>query len=170
MEVSRHRFEVLDSWRGLSATLVALFHLQSYSHFYELSLLRHSYLFVDFFFVLSGFVITANYRARLLSGFSFWHFMFLRFGRLYPLHFATLAALVVLEVVRYRFDGLFGGEPGTKFSGPHSIEAIVTNVFLVQGLGVHDMLTWNQPSWSISTEFYTYVVFAVALLIFRGWI
>src|SRR5258708_26387972 len=108
MEVSRHRFEVLDSWRGLSATLVALFHLQAHSHFYELSLLRHSYLFVDFFFVLSGFVITANYRTRLVSGFSFWHFMLLRFGRLYPLHFATFVAFILLESVRDRFDVLFG--------------------------------------------------------------
>ena len=78
----------------MSAALVALFHLQAYSHFYGFSLLRHSYLFVDFFFVLSGFVITANYRKKLLSGFSFWEFMFLRFGRLYPLHFALLAALL----------------------------------------------------------------------------
>jgi peptidoglycan/LPS O-acetylase OafA/YrhL len=149
---------------------VALFHLQAYSHFYDLSLLRHSYLFVDFFFVLSGFVITANYRAKLLSGFSFWRFMFLRFGRLYPLQFATLMALVGLELVRYWFDGALGGEIGNKFSGRNSVEAIVSNILLVQGLHVHDGLTWNMPSWSISVEFYTYAIFAVALLLFRRWI
>jgi peptidoglycan/LPS O-acetylase OafA/YrhL len=170
MTLKQSRFEVLDAWRGLSASLVALFHLQAYSHFYELSLLRHSYLFVDFFFVLSGFVITANYRTRLLSEFSFWHFMLLRFGRVYPLHFAMLVAFIILEAVRYQFDGIFGGQQGDKFSGSHSIEAIITNIFLVQGLGVHNMLTWNQPSWSISTEFYTYVIFAVVLLFLRSWI
>src|SRR5882724_8788344 len=154
MDLSQRRFEVLDSWRGLSASFVALFHLQAYSHFYDLSLLRHSYLFVDFFFVLSGFVITANYRRKLLSGFSFWQFMFLRFGRLYPLHFAILMALVGLELVRYWFDGALGGEIGNKFSGPNSVEAIISNVLLIQGLHVHDGLTWNMPSWSISVEFY----------------
>ncbi len=146
---------------------MALFHLQAYSHFYEFSLLRHSYLFVDFFFVLSGFVITANYRARLLSGFSFWHFMLLRFGRLYPLHFATLVAFIGLELARYKFQGLVGGEIGNKFSGSNSIEAIITNVLLIQSLGVHNMLTWNMPSWSVSTEFYTYVIFAFVLLLLR---
>ena len=49
------RFKVLDSRRGIT-------------------LLRNSYLFVDFFFVLSGFGI--------------WRFALLRFGRLYPLRFS----------------------------------------------------------------------------------
>lgn len=168
MKLPPPRFEALDAWRGLSASFVALFHLQAYSHFYELNLLRHSYLFVDFFFVLSGFVITANYRTRLLSGFSFWHFMLLRFGRLYPLHFATLVAFILLEVARYRFSGLVGGELETKFSGSHSIEAIITNLFLVQSLGIHNVLTWNGPSWSISAEFYTYAIFAIVLGLLRS--
>jgi peptidoglycan/LPS O-acetylase OafA/YrhL len=170
MALAPHRFEVLDSWRGLSACLVALFHLQAYSHFYGLNLLRHSFLFVDFFFVLSGFVIVANYRKRLLSGFSFWEFMLLRFGRLYPLHFAILIALIGLEVVRYRFDGLLGGDVGQKFTGSNSVGSIFTNIFLIQSLNVHDGLTWNMPSWSVSVEFYTYAIFAIALLYLRNWI
>lgn len=161
------RFKVLDAWRGLAASFVALFHLQAYSHFYELSFLRHSFLFVDFFFVLSGFVMTANYRAKLLSGFSFWHFMLLRLGRLYPLHIAILAMFIGLELARFKFAGSLGGETGDKFSGPNSVDAILTNMLLIQGLGVHDGLTWNMPSWSISTEFYTYAIFAVALLLMR---
>jgi peptidoglycan/LPS O-acetylase OafA/YrhL len=170
MALSTHRFEVLDSWRGLSASIVALFHLQAYSHLYNLSLLRNGYLFVDFFFVLSGFVITANYRGKLLSGFSFWEFMFLRFGRLYPLHFATLMALVGFELVKYTFDGALGGEIGNKFTGSNSVAAIISNILLIQGLHVHDGLTWNMPSWSISVEFFTYAIFAIALLLFRKWI
>jgi peptidoglycan/LPS O-acetylase OafA/YrhL len=164
------RFVVLDAWRGLSASLVALFHLQAYSHLYNLSLLRHSFLFVDFFFVLSGFVITANYRHKLLSGFPFWEFMLLRLGRLYPLHFAILIAFVALELIRYQFNGAFGGELGQKFYGPNSVEAIFTNILLIQGLHVHDGLTWNMPSWSISVEFYTYAIFAIFLLVLKGWI
>lgn len=162
-----HRFEVLDSWRGLSACLVALFHLQAYSHFYGSSLLRHSFLFVDFFFVLSGFVIVANYRDKLLSGYSPWEFMLLRFGRIYPLHVAILAGLIGLELARYQFDGLLSGS-GQKFAGPTSVAAIFSNLLLVQSLGVHDGLTWNLPSWSISVEFYAYIVFAVALLCLRS--
>jgi peptidoglycan/LPS O-acetylase OafA/YrhL len=121
---------------------------------------------VDFFFVLSGFVITATYRTKLLMGFSFWRFMLLRLGRLYPLHVAILGALIAIEILRYQFSGLLGGE-GDKFSGPNSIGAIITNAFLIQSLGIHNTLTWNLPSWSISVEFYTYAVFAFALLFLR---
>jgi peptidoglycan/LPS O-acetylase OafA/YrhL len=167
MALSGPRFEALDAWRGLSAVLVAMFHLVAFSHIYDSPFLRHSYLFVDFFFVLSGFVITASYRAKLLAGFSFWNFMLLRWGRLYPLHIAILAAFIVIELLRYRYSGLLGGEMNDKFSGARSITAIVTNVFLVQSLGVHSMLTWNLPSWSISVEFYTYAVFAIALILLR---
>jgi len=93
--------------------------------------------------------------------------MLLRLGRLYPLHIAILAAFIGIELLRYRYSGLLVGEMGDKFSGARTITAIVTNVFLVQSLGVHSMLTWNLPSWSISVEFYTYAVFAIALVLLR---
>jgi peptidoglycan/LPS O-acetylase OafA/YrhL len=52
------------------------------SHVSDLALLANSYLFVDFFFVLSGFVIAADYERRLREGFGVWRFALLRFGRL----------------------------------------------------------------------------------------
>ena len=120
MALSASRFEALDAWRGVCALLVAMFHLQAYSHIYDWSLVRHSFLFVDFFFVLSGFVIAGSYRAKLLGGFSIWHFMLLRFGRLYPLHLAILAIFIGIELLRFRFSGILGGESGDKFTDAHS--------------------------------------------------
>jgi peptidoglycan/LPS O-acetylase OafA/YrhL len=46
------------------------------------------------------------------------------------------------------------------FVGEHSPYAIVTNLFLIQALGLHSSETWNGPAWSISVEFVTYLVFA----------
>ncbi|PYP35042.1 MAG: hypothetical protein DMD48_14790 [Gemmatimonadetes bacterium] len=94
------RFVVLDSWRGIAACLVALFHLDAYSHLYGMPFLRNSWLFVDFFFVLSGFVIAANYQQRLLDGFGVGRFLLLRLGRLYPLHFAMLALFIAFELLK----------------------------------------------------------------------
>ena len=59
------RFTALDGWRGICALLVALYHFHATSHFEQLAFIRHAYLLVDFFFVLSGFVITYAYWARL---------------------------------------------------------------------------------------------------------
>jgi peptidoglycan/LPS O-acetylase OafA/YrhL len=171
------RFVVLDSWRGIAACLVALFHLDAYSHLYGVPFLRNSWLFVDFFFVLSGFVIAANYQQRLLDGFGAGRFLLLRLGRLYPLHFAMLALFIGFELLkvlkRVLIPALVSVNSVVPFSAPQEApNTIVANLLLVQSLHVFDFLTWNVPSWSISTEFYTYIVFAVCLIGLRrrAWI
>lgn len=166
----------LDSWRGIAACLVALFHLDAYSHLYDVPFLRNSWLFVDFFFVLSGFVIAANYEQRLLEGFGVGRFLLLRLGRLYPLHFAMLVLFIAFELLKVLKGVLVPAlpvNPIAPFSTPQEAPStIVANLLLVQSLHVFDFLTWNVPSWSISTEFYTYVVFALCLtgLRKRAWI
>jgi peptidoglycan/LPS O-acetylase OafA/YrhL len=46
--VEKHRFEAVDSLRGIAALAVAIFHLQVASHIYGLNFIRNSFLFVDF--------------------------------------------------------------------------------------------------------------------------
>jgi peptidoglycan/LPS O-acetylase OafA/YrhL len=171
------RFLVLDSWRGIAACLVALFHLDAYSHLYGVPFLRNSWLFVDFFFVLSGFVIAANYQQRLLDGFGVGRFLLLRLGRLYPLHFTMLALFIGCELLRVLrrilVPALALTNPVALFSTPREApDTILANLLLVQSLHLYDFLTWNLPSWSISTEFYTYVIFALCLVGLRkhAWI
>lgn len=148
------RFVVLDSWRGLAACMVALFHLRVQSHVSELGLVRNAYLFVDFFFVLSGFVIAAGYGERLAGGFGFWRFMLLRFGRVYPLHLAVLIGFLVLG--------------GASLATPNDSKAFFAHLFLLHGLGFISVPVWgNVPSWSISTEFFIYLIFAALLRTLR---
>ncbi len=158
------RFEALDGWRGICACLVALLHFHGYSPIYTTALVRNSYLFVDFFFVLSGFVIAYNYSSKLGSWQGVRQFMFLRLGRLYPLHLFVLLCLVAYETVK-----LFAH--ADAFTGDHRPAAVFTNLLLIQSLGVHDSLTWNGPAWSISTELWAYITFAVvsAWIGMRNW-
>jgi peptidoglycan/LPS O-acetylase OafA/YrhL len=149
-----NRFEALDGWRGVCASLVVLFHFHGHSPIYESGLVRNSYLFVDFFFVLSGFVIAYNYARRLGDWPGVKRFLILRLGRVYPLHLFMLLCFVAYETLRLL------AQPDA-FTGPNSPSAAITNLLLLQSLGVHDHLTWNGPSWSISTEWWTYVVFAL---------
>jgi peptidoglycan/LPS O-acetylase OafA/YrhL len=171
------RFVALDSWRGIAACLVALFHLDAYSHMYSVPFLRNSWLFVDFFFVLSGFVIAANYQQRLLGGFGVGRFLLLRLGRLYPLHLAMLMLFVGWDLLRLLrrilTPALALTDPVALFSAPQEApNTILANLLLVQSLHLYDFLTWNLASWSISTEFYTYVIFAACLIGLRrhAWI
>jgi peptidoglycan/LPS O-acetylase OafA/YrhL len=59
------RYEALDSWRGVCALLVALYHFPTIFYFSETTLIRSGWRFVDFFFVLSGVVITHGYGGRI---------------------------------------------------------------------------------------------------------
>lgn len=153
-----HRFRALDGWRGICALLIALHHFPAHGFIYHLPLVRNSWLLVDFFFVLSGFVITHAYRDKLANMGAVGSFTLRRFFRLWPLHIAVLTAFIALELYRY-------AATGTGFGGERSIFAIFTNFALLQSLGLHGMLTWNTPSWAVSTEFWTYVVFALIALI-----
>ncbi|UPK27767.1 acyltransferase family protein [Bradyrhizobium sp. 195] len=130
--------------------MVALFHFDVISHLSFLPLTRNAYLFVDFFFVLSGFVIASNYRSRLAEGFGAGRFLLLRLGRIYPLHLVTLLLFIPIDAAK---DGV----------GPNLLQAIVTNVLLLQGLGVNPQNWLNFASWSISAEFAAYVIFAAVV-------
>ena len=161
---SPQRFEVLDSWRGLFALLVAAFHFPLSGPLSQTAFLRHSYLFVDFFFVLSGFVIAHAYAQKLAGGQGLAKFLITRFGRLAPLHLFMLAVLVVLETMRWLVPAFSNGNPA--FTGRNTLEGILVNLTLLQGFGLTDVATWNTPSWSISTELTAYVVFGVAMTLF----
>lgn len=84
---SKPRYEILDGLRGVAAVFVVIFHLfETYSPGIVYQTVNHGYLAVDFFFVLSGFVVGYAYDDRLSSGkLSTWDFLKRRFIRLHPL-------------------------------------------------------------------------------------
>ncbi|MEM7330203.1 MAG: acyltransferase [Pseudomonadota bacterium] len=159
-------FIALDSWRGLCALMVALYHFPIGGWMDSNGLIANSRMFVDFFFVLSGFVIAANYAERLQTLEQFGKFAWLRIARLYPLHFAILLAFIGYEVAKLGWAMIQTGAPGDAFTGPNDIHALVSNLFMTQGLGATSELTWNWPSWSISTELMAYFTFAAIVSIF----
>ena len=157
------RLEALDSLRGLSALMVVLFHANFSSFLYTLPIIRQSYLFVDFFFVLSGFIMYYNY-GRLTDMASFRQFIGMRFFRLYPLHFALLMVFVGVNALHAFIRGIGDGAPAA--SGDTGVDLIL-NLVLMNGLDIRPP-SFNTPSWSISTEFWTYVLFGSIVLGFRN--
>lgn len=155
-----HRFEALDALRGVCAVIVVQFHMPIATHWRDWPLVQNGYLFVDFFFVLSGFVIAHAYAGRLGSVGDAGVFMARRLGRVWPLHMAILIAFVLLEVVRWRW----GFDAIPPFQRDRAPDTLWTNVLLIQAFNVHPYLTWNGPAWSISVEVGAYVVFAVLVL------
>ena len=164
--MKRH-YAVLDSFRGICACIVAFSHFNANSVFYLSPLLDRGAPYVDFFFVLSGFIIFANYHDKILSGYSLKKFMWLRFWRLYPLHFFVLAGFVVIDLLQLLLphNDLAMMAP---FSAPgESPKDIIAMIFLVHSLNISEYLAFNGPSWSISVEFYAYLLFAIIIVTAR---
>jgi peptidoglycan/LPS O-acetylase OafA/YrhL len=133
-QLSPERFVQLDALRFFFAVVVVMLHTIGR----PLAPIHGSYA-VDFFFILSGFVLSHGLINRPVSA---GEFAWARLARLYPLHLITLAWLVCLV--------------GSVMANPprhYSYEALGLNLALLQGawaLGTH---AWNFPAWSISVEF-----------------
>lgn len=168
MSKAPHHFDSLDSLRGICALLVCLFHFKAVGPLTMNPFIRESWVFVDFFFVLSGFVITHSYGGRLAAHMPLRDFAGLRFMRLYPLHIVMLVLFFVAELAGFLFlKDFMNREP---FTGPYSLQALLLNITMLRGMGLYDELSWNHPSWSIGTEFWTYILFAIGAVTLGAWL
>jgi peptidoglycan/LPS O-acetylase OafA/YrhL len=165
-------FLPLDSIRGIAATSVVIHHVILMPTFLKAfpqnawinwSFFRSAWLLVDLFFVLSGIVMSLSYAQPDFGHFSLREFMVRRLARVYPLHIVMLFVMLLFRFVRI---GLVMA--GVVVAMPAAFEvnnaySFFLNVFLLHSLGFVDYLGWNVPSWSISVEFYTYLVFGLVL-------
>ncbi|WP_024574730.1 MULTISPECIES: acyltransferase [unclassified Afipia] len=147
----------LTGIRALAAFLVLFLHADQnipigLSHIGAVS---RGYLGVDLFFLLSGFILTYVYFDSMErpTGRKFAIFMWHRFIRLYPVHIAVLAALVIIV--------LSAGRLGLNLRSPEAFTfgALPWQLLLVHAWGVTDQMSWNVPSWSISAEWFAYLCF-----------
>ncbi|MBR0986179.1 MULTISPECIES: acyltransferase family protein [Bradyrhizobium] len=164
----------LDSIRGIAATSVVIHHLllmptflAAFPHnaWINCAFFRSSWLLVDLFFVLSGIVMSLSYVESDFGRFSLREFMVRRLARVYPLHIVMLMANLLFRLLRI---GLVMA--GVVVAAPAAFEvnnaySFGLNVLLLHSMGFIDYLSWNAPSWSISVEFYTYLVFGLIVLL-----
>jgi peptidoglycan/LPS O-acetylase OafA/YrhL len=156
------RFLVLDSFRGLCALAVVLHHTHTMQGLTEWAIFRHANYLVNFFFVLSGFVLYHIYAERLGSRAEVKRFVIARFFRLYPLHLATLLFAVLFECLKLVMEHRGVTFGSASFTGAREPSEILPNLLLLQSWwsGFYQM-SFNYPSWSISVEFYLYLIFAL---------
>jgi len=165
MQPSTSYISNLTSLRGITALLVGVYHFQGlFVRFIPESttmFFAKCYLMVDIFFIMSGLIITHVYQNSFrheVAGADFWKFIVARFARIYPLHFVVLLVIVI--------SFLASGAPPDPIQNP---VAIPSNLLLIHSFGIHDSFTWNVPSWSISAEWWCYMLFPLLIwLLDRG--
>lgn len=156
------RFLVLDSFRGLCALAVIVHHSHAVQSFTELAFFRHANYLVNFFFVLSGFVLYHIYADRLGTGAQFKRFVIARICRLYPLHLATLIVALLFECLKLVIEQRGMSFTVASFTGAKAPGEILPNLLLLQSWwSGFNQMSFNFPSWSISVEFYLYLIFAL---------
>jgi peptidoglycan/LPS O-acetylase OafA/YrhL len=157
----------LESLRGLAALLVVFFHIPKWNSSLNVGIINNGYLMVELFFVLSGFVIFNAYGNNIKSSRDLLRFQFLRFGRLYPVHILFVLIFLLIEIAKYMAQTNVGTIiPNSQPFRENSLTALIQHIFLVQAIGpTGNHNTFNVPSWSISVEFYTYLIFGCIVLL-----
>jgi peptidoglycan/LPS O-acetylase OafA/YrhL len=166
------------SIRGIAALLVVAYHLQfgaltPFAWERATPFFDKGYLWVDLFFVLSGFVI--SYSARMderapFSASDIKTFYVSRFARIYPLHAVALILMLGLftgESLLARFAGIGHADP--NFGSARNIAGFFEQLFLLNAWGLTGPPGWNIPSWSISAEAIAYLVFPLAAAAIARW-
>jgi peptidoglycan/LPS O-acetylase OafA/YrhL len=146
----------------MCALLVVFYHVIFQHPGHGFGLFRHAALFVDFFFVLSGFIMFHTY-GNMTSWQSFKRFLALRLFRTYPLHIVMLGVFLAYETLQYLLVELYHFPTTTPPFSENNGGTLILNLLLLNGVGLTD-LTFNTPSWSISTEFWAYLVFGLSML------
>jgi peptidoglycan/LPS O-acetylase OafA/YrhL len=150
--IHESRIPSLDGLRGIAALAVMAFH---FNVFFlpqaRLPFVSRGYLAVDLFFLISGFVMAHTYGEQLGDNRQahWFRFALARFARIYPLFVLTTLAMIAIQALSGMHLDL------VSFSN----RALLLQPFLLQQwMG----LSWNYPSWSISTEAEAYIFFIFA--------
>ncbi len=165
------RYTALDTWRFIAALGVVAYHFEN--NFASVAVnashrLSNFGYFVDFFFVLSGFVLMHTYGGKINSALAYRVFMQKRLARVYPLHamvtlvFAAIAIYVSVAGVRLR-------DPATMDPALITPHLLLVHAWGVGAVGLHAQPGLNFPSWSISAELFVYLLFPLLAGILMRW-
>lgn len=164
---SKPRYELLDGLRGVAALMVILYHFgEGFATSPVDQMINHGYLAVDFFFVLSGFVIGYAYDDRWKKGLTTGGFIIRRIIRLQPM----VIIGVLLGVIAFIIQGCEKWD-GTSVSTTAIILSLILGLFMIPSLpgaipeirGNGEMFPLNGPSWSLFFEYIGSILYAIIL-------
>ena len=163
--------------RAFPPLVLVMFHFtegHGYRNFWPLDFIwAHGYLWVEFFFCLSGFILTHVYGARAAQMFTargYGAFLKARLIRLYPLHLVMLFVVLATAIVT-RYLATIGHYTSIFDLTYHTVitpVSFVLNLLLIQAWNTQPSLTWNGVAWFVSVEWALCLLFPIFLFLSRG--
>lgn len=150
MHDSKREIRPLTGLRGIAALSVALGHYRIGNLEPILSIFYWKNAAVDLFFCLSGFTLCLAYGAGSGGPLPICDYLAARVARIYPLYFATL---IVSSFVAYP-PALVTENDRQVLAGEFIRQLLMVNSWSILGTGIH----WNFPAWSVSVEFFCYLL------------
>lgn len=171
---TKPHYELLDGLRGVAAVLVLFYHVFEGFSFAEITngdgdgiirTLNHGHIAVDFFFILSGFVLSYAYDDRW-EKMNTWQFFKRRLIRLHPM----LVMGAVIGVISFTFVG-FEKWDGVAAPVGWVMIAMLLTMFLIPAVpgvpyevrGNGEMFPLNGPAWSLFFEYVGNVLYALVI-------
>ncbi|MBP2444948.1 acyltransferase family protein [Rhizobium leguminosarum] len=152
----RSRYYTLDAMRGFAAICVVATHFQE-------RYAPSAYLAVDFFFVLSGFIIADIYGKRLARGLPFQSFMTARIKRLFPLYLIGIFVGLVQIILLTRWGLRDQSVPDLLVSTVANGVFLPSPMYFLQANPMQGMFPINGPAWSMFWELLVNILFALWL-------
>ena len=157
--MNRVSIDNLTGVRFIAAGLVVLYHYMNSSEYvapvFLKNIVGHGYIGVNFFYILSGYILTYNYDSSRFSNLSsklnFWR---ARFARVYPLYIFTFVLMFGILV----FQNYVRGNISEFFNYKNNLYMIFYWAGL-QNWFVYYTGLLHVPSWSISCEIFFYFMF-----------
>jgi peptidoglycan/LPS O-acetylase OafA/YrhL len=162
---SKPHYEILDGLRGVAAILVVAFHvLEAHATSSFDQIINHGYLAVDFFFVLSGFVVGYAYDDRW-DRMTPWNFFKRRLIRLHPL--VVLGTIIGAVCFYFGASGVFPLIHGTPIWQMLLVALVgCTLIPLLPGMdirGWQEMHPLNGPAWSLLFEYIANLLYGLVI-------
>ncbi|MBD2753693.1 acyltransferase family protein [Spirosoma validum] len=161
---TKPHYNILDGLRGVAALTVVCFHVfEAYATSHLDQKINHGYLAVDFFFILSGFVMGYAYDDRWKT-MTVVDFIKRRFIRLHPM--VVIGAIIGASI--FYFQGCAAWDV-SKVSVSRLLIATCINACLIPATpgfeirGVGEMYPLNGPSWSLFYEYIGNILYAIFL-------
>lgn len=153
---SKARYEILDGLRGVAAIMVLLYHICETHWGQTTQPVAHGYLAVDFFFMLSGFVIGYAYDDRWSQGLSLKEFLKRRIVRLHPM--VVLSAMINLACMCF----LVGGVIFPETSMGDVLLAWLLSMLMIPGFA-GQMFLISGTQWTLFYEYLANLLYATVI-------